>query len=121
MSGSVEDFFLIRGKVYIDAILRKKILHEIRKLVKSRLIHFLKLFLPLREEKRETNSGVVNISRRIKVFSIKEVRRGDSVILNENRKNLITFRRPKKSGLLVGVGRKVGKLGEVSTTKKAVI
>ena len=121
LGGSVEDFFLIRGEIYIDTVLRKKILHEIGKLVEGGLVHLLKLFLPLRKKKRETNSGVVNIPRRIEVLSIKKMGRNNSVILSENRENLITFRRPEKSGLLVRMSRKIGQLSEVSTTKEIVV
>jgi len=86
-------------------------LHKVGELVEGWLVHFLKLFLPLREEKRETNSGVVDVSGRVKVLGVEKMRRSNGVILSENGENLIAFRRPEKSGFLVKMARKISKLG----------
>lgn len=61
MSDGVEDFFLVRREVNVGSLIREKVLHEVRELVKGGLVEFLKLFLPLRKEERETDGGVVEV------------------------------------------------------------
>lgn len=121
LSGGVKDFLLVRGEIDVNTVLKKDFLHEIRKLIKGGLVHFLKLFLPLRKEERKTDSNIIDFSGGVEVFGAEKVRRGDSVVLSEDGKNLVTFRRPKEGGLLIGERGEIGKLGEVGTTKKVVV
>jgi len=79
------------------------------------------LLLPLRKEKWETNGSVVDFSGRVEVFGAEKMRRGNGVVLSKDGENLITFRRPKKNGLLIGERSEIRELGEVGTTKKVVV
>lgn len=121
MSGSVEDFFLIRREININTILREDSLHEVRKLIEGGLVHFLQLFLPLKEKKRKANGGVVDFSERVEVLGVEKMRRGDSVVLGEDGENLITFRRPEESGLLVRERSEIRELGKVGTTEEIIV
>lgn len=79
------------------------------------------MFLPLGEKERKTDSSIIEVPGGIEIFGAEEMRGGDGVILGESSKNLITFGRPEKEGILVIVSGEIGELGEIGTTEEIVV